>query len=540
MFGRASGHPRTCRQFPRPAEGLGSQVVARLADQESVRGGHKRRIAVDPLGHLPTTLPSPPSLGASGNKKLMALLRRLVPQNAAAAAAAAAFREEEPFSSFGGVAAAGPKRVRFGVRGKAAAGDDEAGAGTEGAFEEFDHEASLEQRKERRGTVNLAGYRSGEASSDEEEVPRAKWGRDARTGGRATAAREGGDGDEDDDMFADSRGTAERRRPGADAGKEELDDAEYRRLKRNPRYLSEGDIAWQDYASRAEFDEKGEQVLEAFNLKEEMEEGRFDNEGNYVRRPADPQRFHDSWLDGLGRRDFERAKLQRQRAEEALRKKEEEAGRDPVNSMTREQVWTEMLKCMKPGETVTRTLRRLGGGRDIGKAGSRRQSKGAKAAKKPDSDGGAASTAPEEKDAGEEEKAAAHRKAVESFTVLVDRLVSLGDLTVYGDTYESLAYRLSGPSKQAPPEPAAQSGKTSQEPEGAEEEPQWEYKWDSTEEAQVFGPYPVSQMTAWAQQGFFEERTHVRRWRGAGGTADANADDDAKFVPIAEINYSFG
>ncbi len=44
--------------------------------------------------------------------------------------------------------------------------------------------------------------------------------------------------------------------------------------------------------------------LDAFNMRNEQEEGRFDEQGNFVRKAADPDAVHDLWLEGVSKRGF--------------------------------------------------------------------------------------------------------------------------------------------------------------------------------------------------------------------------------------------
>jgi hypothetical protein len=49
-------------------------------------------------------------------------------------------------------------------------------------------------------------------------------------------------------------------------------------------------------------------LLDAFNMRTEQEEGRFDDQGNYVRKAIDPDAAYDSWLEGVLRRISRRPK----------------------------------------------------------------------------------------------------------------------------------------------------------------------------------------------------------------------------------------
>ncbi|KAK2809886.1 hypothetical protein FQN49_008584, partial [Arthroderma sp. PD_2] len=58
-------------------------------------------------------------------------------------------------------------------------------------------------------------------------------------------------------------------------------------------------------------------LLDAFNMRAEQEDGRFDDAGNYVRKAMDPDAVHDSWLEGVSKKDMRKAR-------EAAEKREEE------------------------------------------------------------------------------------------------------------------------------------------------------------------------------------------------------------------------
>ena len=57
----------------------------------------------------------------------------------------------------------------------------------------------------------------------------------------------------------------------------------------------------------------------------------------------------------------------------------------------------------------------------------------------------------------------------------------------------------------------------------------WEYKWDDTPEADVFGPYPTGTMIQWSEKGYFKGRAAVAR------QIDENA---AQYTPVTDIDFS--
>ncbi|KAJ9628458.1 hypothetical protein H2203_002356 [Taxawa tesnikishii (nom. ined.)] len=60
--------------------------------------------------------------------------------------------------------------------------------------------------------------------------------------------------------------------------------------------------------------------LDAFNMQQEGEEGRFDESGNYVRKAADPDAVHDSWLQGLSKKDMKKAREAEEKRNEERRR----------------------------------------------------------------------------------------------------------------------------------------------------------------------------------------------------------------------------
>ncbi|MCI4384805.1 hypothetical protein PGIGA_G00042860 [Pangasianodon gigas] len=280
-----------------------------------------------------------------------------------------------------------------------------------------------------------------------------------------------------------------------------------------------------------------------FNLKEEMEEGHFDSEGNYfIKKEKD---IRDNWLDNIDwvkikeqpvkkkkkglsakrrRRpgDEDEAEEERQREEKQDENEEEdeeeeesEAQEDPLASFTPYQLKEAVVNLLQPGETVSAALRRLGG------LGGRKKKGRAR-------DGGE-----DEKD----ETSIRDTEKLDRLTALADRLVVLGEYEIYQQTYEKLAYRLKG--MQQPERDAAakqneeeedeldmfadqfdeQHGKKKDETKKDEEadsglvsdEVMWEYKWENKENSELYGPFSSQQMQDWVDQGYFKDGVYCRR-----------------------------
>jgi CD2 antigen cytoplasmic tail-binding protein 2 len=99
--------------------------------------------------------------------------------------------------------------------------------------------------------------------------------------------------------------------------------------------------------------------LSSFNMREEMEEGKFTEDGSYV-RTFDPHGVHDRWMDGLDegeiklarRRKREQERRQKERILAEEKEREESGGQHALEQ--------QLLGFLKKGETVLESLQRLG------------------------------------------------------------------------------------------------------------------------------------------------------------------------------------
>ena len=99
--------------------------------------------------------------------------------------------------------------------------------------------------------------------------------------------------------------------------------------------------------------------LSSFNMREEMEEGKFAADGTYV-RSFDPHAVHDRWMDGVDDKEIKKArkshKMQAKIEKEKMRAEE----RELQQLGGKEDIEKEMLRLWKKGETVLEALQRLG------------------------------------------------------------------------------------------------------------------------------------------------------------------------------------
>ncbi|KAG8779973.1 hypothetical protein FRC15_009811 [Serendipita sp. 397] len=274
-----------------------------------------------------------------------------------------------------------PKRARFAdphdddrassnaakVKRKEAMGTNE-NFDSAGFADEVDATLDMAGKQKRKGAVKVDGYESD--STDDGE-------------GVVLSRRKAEQEEDNDDMFAMGDG---------DDDEEKKDDGK----KKQTRYLQLGEIEGQEFGAddeEKEFDEDELGVdedsvsssepededdaerrkkagmgyeLTKFNMKEEMEEGKFAEDGMYV-RSYDAHATHDRWLEDVAERDIKKARRAKRKAEkrEQERVKEEnksidEITADGTSATGKAGMEKKLLEYLLPSETVLEALARLG------------------------------------------------------------------------------------------------------------------------------------------------------------------------------------
>jgi CD2 antigen cytoplasmic tail-binding protein 2 len=245
--------------------------------------------------------------------------------------------------------------------------------------------------------------------------------------------------------------------------------------KRKKKTLERQDIEGQEWNQEQEDEEK----FEPFNLEKEMEEGHFDEAGYYVRK-KDELAIHDSWLNGITRKDMEKARD----AQEKQNKKNNEYQEVKKDA---NQLWLEVVNLLKPKETLTLALKRLGGTKEP--AWKKKKSK----------QNTVLYTVINFKD-----NVPRDVEKINQLTYLSDQLMSLGHFDIYDLNYEQIIDKLKQhgvvgndwtPGK---PIQAIQNGKTNNQASVF-----YEFKWGS-EGDDIFGPYGSENMKSWQEQGYFD------------------------------------
>ncbi|KAL4077103.1 hypothetical protein V8B97DRAFT_2003992 [Scleroderma yunnanense] len=287
---------------------------------------------------------------------------------------------------------------------------------------------------------------------------------------------------EDDDMFAM-------------ADKEEKEEREGGKKKEE--YLRLGDIEGQEFNEGPERDSDEEDdepededdaerqkkagmgyELSSFNMREEMEEGKFAADGTYI-RTFDPHSAHDRWMEGVSEREIKLAKRRKKQQDRIQKEKMKAEERELEQSGGRSALEVQLVALLKRGETVLEALSRLG---------NKKSKRNPQNTKKP-SNG-------KSKDASTMEVEVQKQPSkglsdIDLITHLASNLMALGDVDIYSKTYEELvrSVRSSGEVAQDWMPPSADS--------------KYEYKWNVTESRDIFGPFDEDEMKGWFRASYF-------------------------------------
>ncbi|XP_077996315.1 CD2 antigen cytoplasmic tail-binding protein 2-like [Glandiceps talaboti] len=253
--------------------------------------------------------------------------------------------------------------------------------------------------------------------------------------------------------------------------------------------------------------EEGIRIM-PFNMKEEMEDGHFDAEGNYFEKKEDVIR--DSWLDNI---DWVEIK---ERKQPVLA--DDDSNDEPLDE---HKVYSEILTYLNPGESIAKGIHRLGGGKSGGSSSRKWQAKKQKT------------------EDTEEQKA--KKEEMLKLTGLVDQLVQRGQYDAYTYTYERIQHTVKSKKSTKPTKDndgdhdsddaldmfadeiddkkistkAEANGKDSKQDANSsslvDDITYWEYKWEEKDDSELYGPYSSEQMQEWVEQGYFENPSWVRR-----------------------------
>lgn len=278
--------------------------------------------------------------------------------------------------------------------------------------------------------------------------------------------------------------------------------------------LEDDDIEGQEDETIAK---DGEVKITPFNLKEEREDGDFSADGAFIWKKT--KEVNDAWLENIDWVKVKEVKEAEVRKKEALDEEEDRAEAAYDESET----YKEILKLMKPEETVAKAIRRLSGASGgQQRIVLQRQRKIEQKIKK-----GQSLTK-------EEEALQASRADMTKLTGFADAVLSRsGNMEIYEETYEKISFRLQqdeddaldmlGDKLDGKPAEEIESNREAMD---LNEEVQWEFRWDNTETAEIHGPHSSTEMLKWQESGFFQKGVYVRKVGGKDFTDGKRVDFD--------------
>lgn len=419
------------------------------------------------------------------------------------------------------------KKPRFDVRNPSALAPD---APEEvDAFIEAD-EIGKRGQATKRNAVQIDGYESDSSNEGFDARADAK-ARETKAGGKrgqeeandmfADMDEEIKDGDEDEELAGEGKkkrkevsflaeedieGQVGSSKSGGHVSSEILMNGKEKRREKEVESSSESEVGEEERAEVVNVDEeigaggKKEHApkLDAFNMKNEQEEGRFDAQGNFVRKTVDPDAVYDSWLEGVSKKDMKKAKEAADKRDEERRQKRLE---DDAVATT--DILTTLIPYLERGETVLEALARLGKGKEKKKAKWQKTRRKGEDAMEVDVE-----------KASEDPAETRRREAVEAITGAADQLLTRGQTDIYDQEREILMRQYSRDTG----EPWNDPPKDEEEAEdGVRENKQWEYRWiDGRDGGTVNGPYDGAMMVQWNDAGYFGEGVEFREIDGEG------------------------
>jgi len=246
--------------------------------------------------------------------------------------------------------------------------------------------------------------------------------------------------------------------------------------------------------------------VDAFNMKAEQEEGRFDAAGNFVRKAADPDAVHDSWLEGVSKKDMKKAAEAHEKREAERRQKRLED-----DAVLTSDILRTLILCLEKGESVIEALARLGKGQIKTKKIPKWKLK-----KKLHANNGMDVDA--EKQPAEDPAQVRIREAVDAITGAADQLLTRGQTDIYEQEREMLIRQYQRETGESWIEPAPEEIAAAEGVDGVRPVKMWEYRWtDGRDGAAKQGPYDGQTMLAWQDAGYFGEEVEFRRLGENGG-----------------------
>lgn len=231
--------------------------------------------------------------------------------------------------------------------------------------------------------------------------------------------------------------------------------------------------------------------IEPFNMKRDLEEGRFNKDGTFIRNEPDPDAQYDAWLKDVKKGDIKLAK-------QVLERKEEEAQRNfqRRNATKTSDVLRLLIGMLDKHETPLGAIQRLGKllpHKKISGISKQRQKKQTKEQT--------------EQNITNYAEVELLKQSIEQITNYVGLLMDKGLDDVNDETREALMRiyeRETGEVWASGDTEIGNKSNLEYAEDNRQEQAQapfWLFKWENDEK--IYGPYPDSTIKAWKDQGFF-------------------------------------
>lgn len=228
---------------------------------------------------------------------------------------------------------------------------------------------------------------------------------------------------------------------------------------------------------------KKEPQLDAFNLKQEQNEGRFDIDGNFIRANESDDDQDNDWLNGIKKKDIREAKKAQENREKQLKERQK-----LKETLTTEDLLFKLITLLQAVETPLEALQRLN------KAKPKKKSKR------------------HEVTEDERKKEELRKSTVVQITEYCESLIENGTRDVYELEREELMLKYkeeSGKQYVRPTTHAEDEKALEPKPDvGSKPVTQWEFRWNGDD--QIHGPYGSHEMAHW-KDNYFQDRVDVRK-----------------------------
>lgn len=237
---------------------------------------------------------------------------------------------------------------------------------------------------------------------------------------------------------------------------------------------------------------KHEPKIEGFSLKDDMEEGQFDEQGNFIRNLQDTEAHQDQWLAGVNKREIKKA-----RAAHLHRLEEEKQHENSKEVVPKSDLLSKLIEHLEIGENPLEAMARL----SPKKAANKRKN--------------------QKHDHNHSDGEKYRKKTVEVITEYCELLLEQG----VTDVYELYREELSRLYQKETGEPYVYLKRKRDDDNGNDQsdERQWEFKWQGSDE--IHGPYSSRKMADWVKYDYFDSRTRVREF------------GKSEFVGVGEVEW---